>query len=164
MTGKKLLFLILALILPVVIFVFLKIFGRNEFNVPAMHQEGEIEAPENCHYIYATPYQIPDSISQSLKLNSGDSFYVIYFDPSAAGSMNRVTVELKDPIIKIISPADIRQTSIDVKLLKECFLLMKPPYSVVLIHRNKIRGYYDGADLDEMDRLIVELKIILKQY
>jgi hypothetical protein len=37
--------------------------------------------------------------------------------------------------------------------------------SVALVdHKNRIRGYYDGIDRDEADRLIVEMKIILKQY
>jgi hypothetical protein len=37
--------------------------------------------------------------------------------------------------------------------------------SVALVdHKNRIRGYYDGKDRDEVDRLIVEMKIILKQY
>jgi hypothetical protein len=41
-----------------------------------------------------------------------------------------------------------------------------PPDSAVTIvdNQNRIRGYYDATDRDEVDRLIVEIKIILKQY
>ena len=46
-----------------------------------------------------------------------------------------------------------------------CDLLLQPPWKVVLIDDDrKIRGYYDPEDRDEMDRLVVELKILLKQY
>jgi hypothetical protein len=49
--------------------------------------------------------------------------------------------------------------------LLSCALLLKSPWKVVLIDdQRRIRGYYDPEDRDEMDRLIVELKILLKQY
>lgn len=165
MRRKKILFLTLALLLPVAIFIFLKIFGRNEFDVPVMHQEGKVDAPENCHFNYTTPYLIPDSISTSFKLNAADSLYVIYFEPALNVPLKRVSVEFDEASIKIISPSGLSVLKTDVNVLKECILLMKPPHSVVLIdNQNRIRGYYDGSDRDEMDRLIVEMKIILKRY
>ena len=77
MKGRKVLFLSLALLLPVAIFVFLKIFGQNEFQVAVMHQEGKIDAPENCDFVYSTPYRIPDSVAAMVGMNSADSLYVI---------------------------------------------------------------------------------------
>jgi len=43
--------------------------------------------------------------------------------------------------------------------------LMDAGSSIALVdHLGRIRGYYRGDDRDEVDRLIVEMKIILKQY
>lgn len=49
--------------------------------------------------------------------------------------------------------------------LKTCILLIKRPHSIVLIdNENRIRGYYDADDRDELDRLKAEINIILKKY
>lgn len=165
MRGKKILFLTLALLLPIAIFIFLKIFGRNEFDVPVMHQEGKVDAPENCDFTYATPYFIPDSLTAFFEVNNADSLYVIYFEPGLSVPMKRVTVEIGEASIKVIPPSVFTLLKTDVRVLKECILLVKSPHSIVLLdNRKRIRGYYDGSDRDEIDRLIVEIKIILKQY
>lgn len=164
MKGKKLIFLTLALLLPVAIFIFLKLFGRNEFNVPPMHQEGSIETPVNCNFTYTAPYHVPDSVIASLHLTKPDSLYVLYFDPALITAMNRVSVEFKWSPVNVVAPSSFSRET-NVRILKECVLLMQPPASVTLIdHKNRIRGYYDGSDRDEVDRLIVEMKIILKKY
>ena len=164
MKGTKLLFLTLALLLPVAIFIFLKLFGKNEFDVPVMHQEGKIGAPANCDFVYTTPYQVPDSVIVNLRLKRADSLYVLYFDPSLSTPMNRISVEFKWAPVTVVAPSAFAGGT-DITKLKACVLLMQPPASVTLLdHKNRIRGYYDGSDRDEVDRLIVEMKIILKQY
>ena len=164
MKGTKLVFLTLALILPVAIFIFLKMFGRNEFDVPVMHQEGKIDAPEHCDFNYATPYHVSDSVIRNLGLKKADSLYVLYFDPSLSTPMNRIAVEFKWSPVTVVAPSSFAGGT-DIRKLKECVLLMQPPASVTLLdHKNRIRGYYDGSDRDEVDRMIVEIKIILKQY
>ncbi len=164
MKGKKAIFLISALILPVAIFLFLKIFGRNEFQVPPLYQEGKVEAPENCHYQYTTPYRVADSVMSGLGLFGADSLFIVYFDPALATPMKRVSAEYRDAPLKIVSPSSI-SARLDALVLRQCILLMKPPASVVLLdHLNRIRGYYDGSDRDEVDRLLVEIDIILKNY
>lgn len=164
MKRKKLVFLTLALLLPVAVFVFLKIFGRNEFTVPVMHQEGMIEAPANCDFTYETPYLIPDSLVSDLNFQDRDSVYVFYFDPSLTTPMNRISVEFKWASVKVVTPSDFHGRT-DLRSINDCVLLIPPEASVALVdHKNRIRGYYDGTDRDEVDRLIVEIKIILKQY
>lgn len=164
MKRKKILFLTLALLLPVAIFIFLKMFGRNEFAVPPLYEEGQVEHPERCDFRYTTPYSLPDSLSESLGLHSEDSLFVLYFESGLDAAMNRVMVESKRDV-KIIASYDLDTDSLDVTLLKDCILLMKPEHSVVLIdHRKRIRAYYDGSDRDEIDRLIIEINVILKRY
>lgn len=164
MKPKKLIFLTLALLFPVAIFVFLKIFGRNEFTVPLMHQDGKIDAPQNCDFNYSSPYTTPDSLIDILNPKTQDSLYVLYFDPSINTAMKRIATEARWLSVRIVDPGSFPRGT-DLGTIKECVLLMKPPATVALVdHNNRIRGYYDGSDRDEVDRLLVEIQIILKQY
>lgn len=163
MKGKKILLLSLALILPVFIFIFLKIFGRNEFQVPVMHQESTIAPSADCDFQYATPYRVPDSVFTTAGLTGKDSLYVFYFDPVLNTAMKRVSVEFAGAPVKVVSPDAFPRK--DHRFLRECLLLMTQGTSVALAdHKHRIRGYYNGTDLEEVDRLIVEIKIILKKY
>jgi hypothetical protein len=162
--GGKIILLTLALLLPVAIFVFLKMFGRNEFQVPPLFEHGAIAAPENCNFTYSSPYVVADSVITNLRLNRVDSLYVLYFDPSLKAVMDRVGEEFKWAHVTIVAPSAFGNKA-DLRLLKECVLLMKPPASVALLdQKNRIRGHYDGSDRDEVDRLAVEMKIMLKKY
>jgi hypothetical protein len=164
MSGKKALFLSLALILPVAIFIFLKIFGRNEFEVPVLYENEKIEVPANCDFEYRFPYRVADSVFSSLTGNQRDSLYVFYFDHSLNSAIRRVSVEFKGASVKPVAASDLPENT-DLRVLRECVLLMGRDTSVALVdHRNRIRGYYNGSDRDEVDRLIVEIKIILKEY
>lgn len=154
----------MALIVPVTVFIFLKLFGRNEFRVPVRYEAGNIAAPPDCDYTYTAPYRVTDSVFTTLGLNDKDSLYVFYFDPSIAPGMNRISVEFKGDPVQMISGESVAAT-IDPRHLRECTLLAKADSSVVLVdHLHRIRGYYVGNDRDEVDRLAVEMKIILKQY
>lgn len=164
MKTKKIIFLTLALLLPVVVFIFLKLFGKNQFDVPAMYQESSLDAPARCKYTYNTPYYLPDSVMMLLARNKADSLYVLYFKPELNVPLNRIAVEFEGDPVAVIAPSAFPEET-NLLLLQDCVLLMQPPLSVVLVdHRNRIRGYYDGSDRDDIDRLIVEMKIILKQY
>ena len=164
MSGKKLLFLFLALLLPVVIFIFLKTFGQNEFQVPILHQDSIPARSSDCNVRYTMPYHIPESVMARLGANGRDSLYVVYFDESQRAAMTRISVEFEGDPISVIAAAKAVPAP-DVQALKKCFLLMEEQTSVTIIdHKLRIRGYYDGSDRDEVDRLIVEMKIILKKY
>jgi hypothetical protein len=164
MKGRKLVFLLLALILPVAIFIFLKVFGRNEFHVPVMHEQ-TVEHAADCGFEYSAPYLIHDSVATFLKISHADSLYVIYFQPSLSVQVKRVSVEFASDPIGILSPRELSEVHVDQEILRKCILLMPSPHSIALLdNRRRIRGYYDGTDRDDVDRLIVEMKIILKRY
>jgi hypothetical protein len=164
MKGKKLVFLLLAVLLPVVILVFLKVFGHNEFRVPPLYQEGTVEAPAGCGYGYSTPYTVPDSVCAQLGIDRTDSLYVIYFDPALKIPMRRVSVEYAHASVRLVTPSEI-PGDLERTTLQRCAFLMKPPASVVLVdHMNRLRGQYNGSQRDEVDRLLVEIDIILKNY
>jgi hypothetical protein len=164
MKGKKVIFFIAAFLLPIAVFIFLKVFGHNEFRVPPLFQDGVIDAPTACGYAYSTPYTVPDSIIAQLGIDKRDSLYVIYFDPSIAPPMRRAAAEYADASVKLIGPSDI-PADINKRTLQQCALLMKPEASVVLLdHLRRIRGQYNGSSRDDVDRLLVEIDIILKNY
>lgn len=161
---KKTIFLFFALLLPVCVFLFLRIFGRNEFQVPVMHAEGSIEAPGPCSFVYRTPYYVPDSVFTGLDPDRRDSLYVFYLDPGIKTAMHRISVAFAGMPVRLVSP-DMLLAQGNPEFFRDCILLMDSGVSVTLVdHHKRIRGYYDGADRDEVDRLLVEMKIILKQY
>ena len=46
-----------------------------------------------------------------------------------------------------------------------CIFFIKKPYNAVLVdEENRIRGYYAVDNREEMDRLILEMQILLKKY
>ncbi len=169
MRGKKIIYLILALILPVFVFLFLKFFGRNEFDVQPLFQE-PIKVEEACSGEYKFPYVIPDSLSTQLKINEYDLTIIpvlLNGDDSQeeiSNQVKRIEEEFSTASFQI-KWLEESEVDIDLRVMKTCVLLMPENTSIVLIDRaGRIRGQYDGASLDEMDRLIVEMKIILKRY
>src|SRR5690606_16129251 len=81
---KKALFMFLALLLPVLIFVFLRSFGKNEFDVPPLFADS-VNVPVNCSsYNYTKPYTVADSILRTMQWNATDSLTIIVFQDTIA--------------------------------------------------------------------------------
>jgi hypothetical protein len=59
---RKSIYLIIALILPVAIFVFLKLTGKNQFDIPIYYESGIDSLSSICGHDYSRPYILPDSI------------------------------------------------------------------------------------------------------
>lgn len=157
--GSKGLFLFLALLMPIVVFLFLKFFGKNEFAVEPLFTTGDVIQDERCHPI-TYPYQIPDSVAQ-LYLLENDSLLLLQLgagDEESVKQMNRVKEQFSTYPIRI-------QASTSSEYRKRCVFLMKDAYDLVLIDRqNRIRGQYVSSDREEVDRLLTEVTIILKKY
>jgi len=163
--SKKLIYLILALLLPIAVFVFLRTFGKNEFSIPVYYEEGVSEVIQpSCDYTYSVPYSIPDSIMQRMGWTGESSATLLVADTSAGVKVNlkRLQAEFEVSDLQLLYP-------LAENVLQDhwyaCFFFLKKPWSVVLIDaEKKIRGYYTPSSREEMDRLIVEMKILLKQY
>jgi len=161
MNRKKALFLFLALLLPVFVFLFLKMFGKNEFAVPPLYTEIYPEVPAGCAPVNTLPYRIADSVKTQLPFGN-DSLVLVTF--------GKLTTEAKNQMKRIQEkfPADrvaFTQLGDTLNTWKTCVFFLKPPFDQVLVDRTGlIRGQYTAADLDEADRLITELTIILKKY
>jgi hypothetical protein len=156
MQGKKALFLFLALLLPVGIFVFLKFFGKNEFDVPALYQD---KAPiaANCSYKYQAPYFLPDSLMKQLSSGGGNLLYLIHFSELSS----RMKEEIKYSEITFVDGSAVAKSD----QVKKCVLLIPVSEDLVVVDKDgKIRGYYTSSDREEVDRLLLELEILLKKY
>jgi hypothetical protein len=163
MKGNKLIFLFLAFLLPVLIFLFLKFFGKNEFAVEPLFSTEAPEIPSGCTPV-SIPYHVPDSVTKTLTLEN-DSLTLLVFgkpDKEALTQLARVDEEFGDDAIhqKIIEQTHPEYTS-----LKQCIFFLKEPFDLVLVdRRGTIRGQYVVNDREEVDRLLTEIAIILKKY
>lgn len=176
--SKKTLYLFLALALPGLIFVFLKFFGKNEFDVPVYYQEG-LPKDSICLINSSTPYKVPDSIFRELKSTKPGLSRIIAVYPfikDDLSELNRIVEKFKGDKVEVLiisGVPNLPKTTLPVTQLDyasfgklvACSLWVREPWSVVLVDdQNQIRGYYDGSRRDEMDRLDLELNIILKKY
>jgi hypothetical protein len=164
MKGKKILFLFLALLLPIGIFLFLKIFGKNEFDVPPLHQEGAPPSPQHCRVSYTLPYTLPDSVMALISKPAKVPLFIVNFSGSES-VLDRVREEISEKEVQIVSEQTLATESATLRYLKNCILLLPEPHDLVLVDDQKrIRGYYTAEDREEIDRLLLEVNIILKKY
>lgn len=188
--GKKAIFLFLLIALPILVFLFLKTFGDNQYTIPVYYEEGLGDS-------LATPCLERKSeqyVVQSLDLPKG-SIHIVQLESQEGPVLKTRLEELERvqdvfydvPQIKLttfINSASLNSQDIDdyngrinfyasfwgVKslapedwiALKTCVLAMKEiDNRVVLIDRmGRIRGYYNIFERDETDRLIAELRIL----
>jgi hypothetical protein len=158
----KWLYLFLGLLFPLLISLFLRYFGKNEFNIPVYYEEGVDSVGAECPFVYAKPYTLPDSVFS--KSNNAKHFVMLITLDSgneARKNFERLRTEVGIPEYKfvVLKPGHLNDQLIS------CVLLLKKPWTTVLIDEQKrIRGYYAPSTLEEGDRLIVEMKILLKRY
>lgn len=158
MQGKKAIFLFLALLLPVTVFVFLKLFGKNEFAVPAFYQD---KAPvTECQFEYKAPYQVADSVMRLLHSDVDADLYLLHFSQLSS----RMQQEINLNEVGMVDATRIWDTSQRAHLRK-CILAVPKSEDLILVDKEgKIRGYYLSTDREEVDRLLMELEILLKKY
>jgi protein SCO1/2 len=157
--NKKVLYLLIALALPGLIFIFLKIFGKNHFDVPIYYKDGISDSIKECSGVHHGQYTLPDSVLIIFGYkNDAASLFV---DASEIG--NKELEKLKQLFknrLQIVSLEGVE--SIRLNQIKKCTLFLKEPWKAVLVDKQKrIRGYYAFTSLEEMDRLNVEVEILL---
>lgn len=162
MRLKKMLFIFIALLLPVCVFVFLKFFGKNEFAVPPLYAETNPENIKECGVTISLPYHINDSIMSSLSL-ANENLTLIHFGGLSTGAtkqLDKVQREYANDIkFKYLDSSDTMAS------LKKCVFFLRDTYDLALIDGDGvIRGEYIAADREEIDRLRMELSILLKRY
>ncbi|MEI9920501.1 MAG: hypothetical protein WDO14_17170 [Bacteroidota bacterium] len=153
----KKIILFVALPLPILIFFFLRFFGRNEFDVRVYWAEGVNVAGCKPH---PAPYTLPDSALNAWGWK-GDKATLIVLNENNGVKDNLARIadlfEKDDyATLKVLdAPYEVRT----------CMLMAGDSSRVILVDDQKrIRGYYTPIRPKETDRLEVELKILLKQY
>lgn len=165
MKGKKIIFLFLALLLPGCIFLFLKIFGKNEFAVEPLFQTEAPALPAHCSKTSA-PYVVPVSMMKGL-IQETDSLALVHIGP-----MNKWRADAEKTYKRLFDfyfegPVTVVKLEVNDadNTIYDCDFAMKKPLDIVLVDRKgTIRGQYNSTDRDELDRLMTEVTIILKQY
>lgn len=205
MKKTKILILLFTLTFPVILYLFLRSYGRNEFALPVFFEKEEKLYCNNAN-------KANDSI-QVFSLNLEDSFklenvykadYKVVHFPNVNDSeiqtlkneMNRILNTFDDLSINLLSfksltveddqsvsflPAERSNTYLYTQDDKDKFVnciyalptkewdskhpseeTIAVDHTLVLLdEENKIRGYYDGFETKEVDRLILEIRVLL---
>lgn len=161
--SRKFIYLVLALILPVGVFIFLRSFGKNEFYIPVYYEQGIEDPSAGCPYLYSAPYRVADSILLRIgKTHYPATLLVVDTSSQVKAGLKRLTGEFEPSEYQLLFP-DKDPTIWDHWCA--CVFFLHKPWSAVLIDsKNQIRGYYSPNTREEMDRMIVEMKILLKKY
>lgn len=184
---KKLLLLCLALLMPVFVYLFLKTFGKNEFDVPVLFTDSVTTPVECTQFTYTVPYVIPDSVLQLISWNEHDSLTIIVFEDEDKANQNERNVHITrvftafktEPlhVVRILLNADIAGTKThrlttlglaeeDFLHLRACVFLVNREQDAVIIDRHKrIRGQYNLLKREDADRMILEeMNILFEKY
>ena len=187
---KKGIFLFLLIVLPVIIFLFLKRFGRNEFTIPVYYEQGlgdSLSTPcldrTREQYIIESPFVNEDKLKvihfervdgplTLFRLEELERVQDVFGeDPEVelVTSVNEITMSLQEVEdyknrIQFFDGFWKRQAldSVDWANLKYCDMAMSNlDNRVILVDKqNRIRGYYNITEREETDRLILELRIL----
>lgn len=186
---KKITVLILALLLPAIGVVIFNFFSQSHFTVSVLYQD-EVPSRPGCNDVRA-PYSIDSALrfhsnkkpispfsfdhfkiinfekpnqALTVELNAiGDTFYgmdvVDIYLVKDADSTNRSEI----PISKNIHA--VYESATKISELKKCiFLFENEEDDAVLVDgNNRIRGFYNLGKRQEVDSLIIETKILLRE-
>ncbi|HRG11297.1 MAG TPA: hypothetical protein PLJ08_22175, partial [Cyclobacteriaceae bacterium] len=108
--SRKFIYLFLALLLPGLIFVFLRKYGKNEFNIPVYYETGVTDAPAACGY-YPTPYRVVDSILQVIHTANKPILVVADSSTDVKRNLSRLKSELNDSFSVVFPESDSRWAS-----------------------------------------------------
>jgi hypothetical protein len=163
MKGKKLIYLFLALLLPGCIFVFLKLFGKNEFAVQPLYESVAPTSPNECQPV-TLPYLIPDSIARTINSKNDSLVLVLFGDLSNEGKsqLDRVNEELAGGSL---IEYQVRNNDPRISYWRSCIFFVREPFNLILVDNHKrIRGEYNINDREDVDRLLTEITIILRKF
>jgi len=159
-------FLTATLLIPVVIFLFLKFFGENKFDIPVFYQDGVPHTFENCEFPEDSQYIIKDSAV------NGPKCYVFVTDNTGLNRVKNIKQRINQSVgklnIKIFTSDSTQIKGDELSILSKeelkrklnCAFASDTLDQIILVDkRRRIRGYY-RFNREEVDRLIVESKIL----
>ncbi len=162
---KKVLYLLLALAVPGLTFVFLKYGASNRFDIP-VYPLANAPLYSECTGEVSGPYTVPDSVWQALQRMNEVSHLVVFDDNDLNAA--RIEAEIGEElgnVVSVRSGSELASDSLLLLRLRSCVFLLRPPHQSVLIDmRRQIRGQYDLRTRNEIDRMRVEIKILTGSY
>src|SRR5437899_2470523 len=107
---KKIVYLLLALALPGLIFIFLKLFGKNHFDIPVYYMEGVSDLPVECMGSHKGQYILADSILRTIGWKNGDALLVVGATESERIELIKIQNKTKENSLQIISLDNLEPT------------------------------------------------------
>ena len=199
----KLFLMLVTLVVPVIIFLFLKGFGVNHYTVPVFYAQGiprdtsECQPGDQTHVINLSNYTF-NSTGKNSQTSFNRKLSVIDIDVQSVIPLDKPGYPLNRVADQFSGQNDVqfilirmepesgheKQSSMrerfkyiygnkaELSSFARCELvLLDFPDKIgvdtrrfVLVDQHgRIRGYYPVSDFEEIDRMIVEMKIILKE-
>jgi len=174
----KWIFLFLLIGLPVCIYLFLKAFGENKFEIPVYYQNGIENRVETCDNI-SGQYLVPNLLNFDSTLTVNLSGIIIYNLGQVKGEER---LKKSNNLIMLTEKADdwhgvnlytSNEKSLGLLVFMRCGLnlnanlnrdsLIKNHKLVLVDKQKRVRGYYNMLEREEIDRLITEVNILLKE-
>jgi hypothetical protein len=150
---KKSLFLFLAFVLPVSIFLFLKFFGKNKFDLPVLMKDAT-EWPKDCPQPVSFPFHA--SSAQYIALKP----IILLLDTPTLEAQKRLPLEVDSALVHIRS----YDTHTELNGFPDCFRAGYDFHAILFDTTGQIRGLYNKLDREEVDRIIMETKILTGKY
>ncbi len=169
----KALILVVLLGVPVAIFLFLRAFGTNRFDVDIFYKNGvDSTFVNNCTFPegqFHVPVEFlfkPDQSINVIGFSKGEpsmAFVNMAKRINELFSSTEVKIELiSETAVKTKDYHLFQVTTDNLKQVMNCNFVLADLGQLVLVdNEGRIRGYYK-TDLDEIDRLVVEIKILLE--
>lgn len=164
--NRKSLYLFLALILPGLIFIFLKRFGKNEFAIPRYYEQGVDSLNTLCGTRYVQPYRVPDSVLARTGWVAGRASLFLFDNRIAENSeFKRLSDNFEAGEYQVREIDSSKMGAAAFRRWRTCVFMVNAPWNTVLLDSGKcIRGYYAVGSREEADRLIMEMQILLRKY
>ena len=175
----KVALLVVTLALPALIFIFLKLFGENTFEVPIYHTNGVDQNVEGCSFPSGQYHVDPSQMPEEARLQGKISVVAFVADRKVLNQLDRVDQSFSHKSLQILNICDsttitelgggssgsLRQLYLNShkhRQLIRCGFVAENDRQLVLVDQlSRIRGYYLAEDWEEIDRLILEIKILL---
>lgn len=174
----KWVFLFLLIALPVAIYFFLQAFGENKFAIPILYMNGIENRADGCPEVL-DQYYVPRLTDYDTTLEGTSSEIVIYNlgrvkeSDQLLKSNNLVMLNEKMNIWPRVGFFDANEKSEWLFNFAKCGLNLEVSFSddslllndnlVLIDSERKIRGYYNVLERQEIDRMITEIEILLKE-
>lgn len=169
----KVTFLVITLIIPLAIFVFLRLFGKNHFDIPIYYEHGVEVKFDGCSnskdqfHVSDTLvskdrptlvmfYRQRQDFDQNILANQLERLHELY--GNALPQVVLYTSEALDRDGTVVKQLETDQ----LESVMHCGFATDTLNQYILTDsQRRIRGYY-STDLEEVDRLVVEIKILLE--